>query len=72
MNRRFVFLIALFLVIGFAIMSTAQAAPPKDPLGVVTVKKGQPIHIAYWMVVAGPDASLGEDTKRGAEIAIQD
>lgn len=72
MNRRFAFLVALFLVVGFALMSTAQAAPPKDPLGVVTVKKGQPIHIAYWMVVAGPDASLGEDTKRGAEIAIQD
>jgi branched-chain amino acid transport system substrate-binding protein len=72
MNRRFVFLTALFLVVGFALMSTAQAAPPKDPLGVVTVKKGQPIHIAYWMVVAGPDASLGEDTKRGVEIAIQD
>jgi branched-chain amino acid transport system substrate-binding protein len=72
MNRRFAFLIALFLVVGFALMSTAQAAPPKDPLGVVTIKKGQPIHIAYWMVVAGPDASLGEDTKRGVEIAIQD
>jgi branched-chain amino acid transport system substrate-binding protein len=72
MNRRFAFLVALFLVVGFAVMSTAQAAPPKDPLGVVTIKKGQPIHIAYWMVVAGPDASLGEDTKRGAEIAIMD
>ncbi len=72
MNRRFAFMIALFLVVGFAVMSTAQAAPPKDPLGVVTVKKGQPIHISYWMVVAGPDASLGEDTKRGVEIAIQD
>jgi branched-chain amino acid transport system substrate-binding protein len=72
MNRRFAFLVALFLVVGFALMSTAQAAPPKDPLGVVTIKKGQPIHIAYWMVVAGPDASLGEDTKRGVELAIQD
>jgi branched-chain amino acid transport system substrate-binding protein len=72
MNRRFAFMVALFLVVGFALMSTAQAAPPKDPLGVVTIKKGQPIHIAYWMVVAGPDASLGEDTKRGVEIAIQD
>ena len=41
-------------------------------MGVVTIKKGQPIHIAYWMVVAGPDASLGTDTKRGVEIAIDD
>lgn len=72
MNRRSAFLIALFLVVGFALTSTAQAAPPKDPLGVVTIKKGQPVHIAYWMVVAGPDASLGIDTRRGVEIAIQD
>lgn len=72
MKRRFALTVALALVVAFALMSTAQAAPPKDPLGVVTIKKGQPIHIAYWMVVAGPDASLGEDTKRGVEIAIQD
>jgi branched-chain amino acid transport system substrate-binding protein len=72
MNRRFALVVALLLVVGFAFTSIAQAAPPKDPLGVVTIKKGQPIHIAYWMVVAGPDASLGEDTKRGVEIAIQD
>jgi branched-chain amino acid transport system substrate-binding protein len=72
MKRRFALVVALLLVVGFALMSTAQAAPPKDPLGVVTIKKGQPIHIAYWMVVAGPDASLGTDTKRGVEIAIQD
>ncbi|MCU0561364.1 MAG: branched-chain amino acid ABC transporter substrate-binding protein [Desulfobacterales bacterium] len=72
MKRRFALAVALALVVAFALMSTAQAAPPKDPLGVITIKKGQPIHIAYWMVVAGPDASLGEDTKRGVEIAIAD
>jgi len=32
---------------------------------VIKIKAGQPIHIACWMVVAGPDASLGTDTKRG-------
>ncbi|HWR91890.1 MAG TPA: hypothetical protein VN300_05660, partial [Desulfobacterales bacterium] len=64
MNRRSAFLIALFLVVGFALTSTAQAAPPQDPLGVVTIKAGQPIHVAYWMVVAGADSSLGTDTKR--------
>lgn len=44
----------------------------EDPIGVVKIKPGQPIHIAYWFVVAGPDASLGIDTKRGVEIAIDD
>ena len=43
-----------------------------DPMGVVKIKKGDPIHIACWMVVAGPDASLGTDTKRGVEIAVGD
>jgi branched-chain amino acid transport system substrate-binding protein len=72
MKRRFALVVALLLVAGFALMSIAQAAPPKDPIGCVAIKKGQPIHIAYWMVVAGPDASLGTDTKRGVELAIQD
>ena len=35
-----------------------------DKIGVIKIKKGQPIHIACWMVIAGPDASLGTDTKR--------
>jgi branched-chain amino acid transport system substrate-binding protein len=70
--KRLTLVVALALVVGFALMSVAQAAAPKDPLGVVTIKKGQPVHIAYWMVVAGADASLGIDTRRGVEIAIQD
>jgi len=72
MNRRFALVVAVLLVFGFAFLSIAHAAPPKDPLGCVAIKKGQPIHVAYWFVVAGPDASLGEDTKRGVELAIQD
>jgi branched-chain amino acid transport system substrate-binding protein len=38
----------------------------------VVIRTGGPIHIACWMVVSGPDASLGIDTKRGVEIAIDD
>ena len=44
----------------------------EDKMGVVKIKPGEPIHIACWMVVAGPDASLGTDTKRGVEIAVAD
>jgi len=51
---------------------TPAFTPPTDPIGVVTIKPGEPLHIAYWFVVAGPDASLGTDTKRGVEIAIDD
>jgi branched-chain amino acid transport system substrate-binding protein len=56
----------------FMAASVVFAAPPTDPLGVVTIKPGEPIHIAYWLVTAGPDSTLGIDARRGAEIAIDD
>lgn len=40
--------------------------------GVVEVKPAEPIHIACWMILSGPDAGLGIDTKRGVEIALDD
>jgi len=87
MKRFFALLFVLVIVISLmAVFSSAvaqekpKAAPAKpkptfvyeDKIGVVKIKPGEPIHIACWMVVAGPDASLGTDTKRGAEIAIED
>ena len=44
----------------------------EDKIGVVKIKPGDPIRIGVWFVVAGPDASLGEDTKRGVEIAVDE
>jgi branched-chain amino acid transport system substrate-binding protein len=44
----------------------------KDPLGCITIKAGEPIHIAYALVVAGPNQSLGVDARNGVEIAIDD
>jgi branched-chain amino acid transport system substrate-binding protein len=49
-----------------------EAFKYEDKIGVIKLKPGEPIHIACWMVVAGPDASLGTDTKRGVELAIDD
>jgi branched-chain amino acid transport system substrate-binding protein len=49
-----------------------SAAPVDDPLGVVQIPAGEPLHIALWGVLSGPDSSLGEDSKQGAEIAIDD
>jgi branched-chain amino acid transport system substrate-binding protein len=48
------------------------AAAPSDELGVITVPAGDPIHIAYWGVLSGADSTLGEDSKRGVEVAIDD
>ncbi|MEO0249369.1 MAG: branched-chain amino acid ABC transporter substrate-binding protein [candidate division WOR-3 bacterium] len=65
----------ILLVVAFGLMvalGISNASGQTDPLGVVTIKPNEPIHIAAWMVVAGPDASLGTDTKRGVEIAIDD
>ena len=69
MKRSLLLLVTLFM---FVAASIVFAAPPTDPIGVVTVKPGEPIHIAYWFVTAGSDSTLGIDTKRGVEIAIDD
>jgi branched-chain amino acid transport system substrate-binding protein len=80
MKRQCTLWLVLISVIGLMVItgSTASAQKAKvdfkyeDPIGVVKIKPGEPIHIACWFVVAGPDTSLGTDTKRGVEIAIGD
>jgi branched-chain amino acid transport system substrate-binding protein len=78
MKRFLTIFVVLIAVLGLvAINASAQSAKKgafkyNDKIGVVKIKKGQPIHIACWMVVAGPNSSLGTDTKRGVEIALDD
>jgi branched-chain amino acid transport system substrate-binding protein len=59
-----------------ATTAAATAAPTAaaltDPLGVVQIPAGEPIHIAYWGVLSGADSSLGEDSKQGVQLAIDD
>ncbi len=43
-----------------------------DKIGCVTIGPNDPIHIAYLLVVAGPNAALGTDSRNGVEIAIDD
>ena len=59
------------------LMLTTEAAAPADggctdPLGCVTIAAGEPIKIAYAMVTSGPNGSLGIDSERGMEIAVED
>jgi len=72
----FIFMLATGLIVMIESWASAQQSKQafkyEDPIGVVKIKPGESIHIAAWMVVAGPDASLGTDTKRGVEIAIGD
>jgi branched-chain amino acid transport system substrate-binding protein len=77
-------LIVLFtvstMILGLDVASALAASPAKpkpsllyeDKIGVVKIKPGEPIHIACWFAVAGSEASLGIDSKRGVEIAIED
>ncbi len=77
MKRSFGILFILALV-GALISISASAQTKKSPflyedkIGVVRIKPGEPIHIACWLAVAGPEASLGIDSKRGVEIAMED
>ncbi|MDQ7844699.1 MAG: branched-chain amino acid ABC transporter substrate-binding protein [Armatimonadota bacterium] len=66
--------IAVLLVAAFLapLAPAATVGPVTDPIGVVRINRGQPITIASWLVIAGPDASLGVDSNRGIEIAIAD
>ena len=80
MKRLFILLLVLALPTALIVSNGSPASAQQaksafkveDPMGVVKVKPGEPVHIACWFVVAGPDASLGTDTKRGVEIAIED
>jgi branched-chain amino acid transport system substrate-binding protein len=81
MKRLFLLLFVIAIMTGLVLSSVAQEKPKaakpaafsyEDKIGVVKIKKSEPIHIACWMVVAGGDASLGTDTKRGVEIAVDD
>src|SRR5690554_1627554 len=45
---------------------------PEDEIGVVEIAEGDPVTIAYALVVTGPDETLGIDSRRGIELAIAD
>ena len=78
-KRFFLFVPIFFILAGFVLTSAKQQKPRaaarvsyEDKIGVVKIEPGEPVHITAWMVVGGQDASLGTDTKRGVEIAIDD
>ena len=52
--------------------STSGCVQCTDELGCVTIGPTDPVHLAFWGVLSGANTSLGEDSKRGVEIAIAD
>ena len=52
--------------------AAANGTKPEDALGVVTIAPGDPIHIPFWGVLSGADASLGQDSLYGVQVAMAD
>lgn len=48
------------------------AAECTDAIGCVDIAPGDPVHIAYALTVAGPNAPLGLDARYGVEIALDE
>jgi branched-chain amino acid transport system substrate-binding protein len=85
MSKRLFFVISVLLVATMVLgaCATATSAPGSteaatgpytctDPIGCVKIGPTDPIHIAYLLVVAGPNSALGIDSRNGIEIAIDD
>ncbi len=73
MNTRKILAVAFIAVIAMIAVSCGPSfEPPKDAVGVVKVGANESIHLAWMMVVTGEDGTLGVDSRRGIEIAIDD
>ena len=65
--------LAAVSILAFAACSNSSASTAPDTgLGKVEIPANEPVHIAYWGVLSGADASLGEDSKQGVQIAVDD
>ena len=51
---------------------TDTAAMEGGDLGVIEIAEGDPIRLAYMLILSGPVAFLGEDSVGGVEIAVAD
>jgi len=61
-------LLKLFVAVCFLF---GLMAGPAVAGNVLTLKKGDPVHLASWFVIAGPNTSLGTDEVRGVELAVE-
>lgn len=73
MFKRSYALLAMLVIAGMALAACAPAAPTfecTDPIGCVDIGPNEPIHLAYALVISGPDQTLGIDSRNGIEVAI--
>jgi len=75
MFKKLIFVFSALVVVAMALTACGPKAAPytcTDPIGCVTVAPGAPVHIAYLLVVSGPNVDLGTDSRNGVELAIDD
>jgi len=75
MSQRTPAALALLLISSLVLAACRPATAPftcSDAIGCLTVAPGAPIHIAYALVISGANETLGVDSRRGIEIAIDD
>lgn len=75
MSKRIPTALALMLMGSLMLPACRPAAKPftcTDTIGCLTIAPNAPIHLAYALVISGENESLGVDSRRGIEIAIDD
>lgn len=75
MIKRLSIVISALAILGMVLTACGPAAPTytcTNSIGCVKIGPTDPIHIAYLLVISGPNAALGTDSRNGVEIAIDD
>jgi branched-chain amino acid transport system substrate-binding protein len=72
MKKAFALLtVLLILTTALAACGGTKLPDCTDEWGCVDIAPDAPVHVAYSFVLSGADESLGTDTKRGAEMAVE-
>jgi branched-chain amino acid transport system substrate-binding protein len=73
MTKRLLIIVSMIMITSMILAACGpKAYTCTDSIGCVTVSPNDPVHIAYAMVISGADATLGVDSRNGAEIAVAD
>jgi branched-chain amino acid transport system substrate-binding protein len=73
MNKRTFAILSVLILAAFALGACQPGAAPfecTDAIGCVDIPAGDPIHIAYALVISGADETLGVDSRNGIEVAL--
>jgi branched-chain amino acid transport system substrate-binding protein len=75
MSKRLFVLMSALVMVGMVLAACGPSAPAytcTDKIGCVTLGPNDPVHIAWALVVSGPNETLGVDSRNGIEIAVDD